>query len=54
MPDSWPEDARLAYDALLAGDDVAVWEDLLETQTGQRPGPDTRVIALRLRKDGPY
>lgn len=53
MPDEWPEAACQAYDALLAGAEFAAWADLLETHAGMRPGPRTRVIAFRLRADGP-
>ena len=52
-PDEWPEAASQAYDGLVAGDDVAAWAELLEQHTGQRPGLQTRVIAFRLRADGP-
>jgi hypothetical protein len=52
-PDDWPEADRRAYDALADRGEFAAWADLLEKRTGQRPGPRTRVIALRLRADGP-
>lgn len=53
-PDEWPEAACRAYDALRAGEDVEAWADLLERHAGQRPGPRTRVIALRLWAGGPH
>ena len=53
MPDEWPAAACRAYDTLLAGGDFEAWADLLERHAGQRPGPRTRVIAFRLRADGP-
>jgi len=53
MPDAWPEEDRRAYDELYDSGQVDAWNTLLERQTGQRPGPFTRVIALRLRDDGP-
>lgn len=53
MPDEWPEADCLVHDTLLARGDGARCEDQLAKRTGQRPGPATRVIALRLRADGP-
>jgi hypothetical protein len=51
-PDDWPEEDGRAYDALSEIGDFEVWAALLEKHTGKRPGPRTRVIALRLRSDG--
>jgi hypothetical protein len=52
-PDDWPEADRLAYDALAESGEFGAWADLLEKHPGQRPRPRTRVIAFRLRADGP-
>jgi hypothetical protein len=53
MPDAWPAEDCRACDALYDGGEFEAWNTLLEQHTGQRPGPHTRVIALRLRHDGP-
>ncbi len=53
MPDSWPAADCLAYDTLFASGDIVAWHELIAKHTGQRPGPTTRVVALRRRDDGP-
>lgn len=53
MPDAWPEEDHRAFEALRNSNDEMAWEDLLERNTGKRPGPGTRVIVLRLRQVGP-
>jgi hypothetical protein len=53
MPDAWPVEECRAYDVLYDQGEYEAWFALLERHTGQRPGPHTRVIALRLREDGP-
>ena len=49
FPDDWPADDLAAFD----GGDDAAWADAVERNTGRRPGPRTRLIALRERPDGP-
>ena len=53
MPDAWPDEDCLAYDTLQQSGDMADWVELVAKHSGQRPGPATRVIALRKRDDGP-
>ena len=48
-PDDWPAADRAAFD----GGDDAAWGAAVARNTGQRPGPRTRIIALCERPDGP-
>jgi hypothetical protein len=47
-PDDWPEADRLAFDR----DDLGQRDAAIERQTGQRPGPLTRMIVIRRSEGG--
>lgn len=49
LPDDWPAAGLAAFEA---GEEAARREAVARN-TGQRPGPRTKVIALRQRADGP-
>jgi hypothetical protein len=49
FPDDWPESDRAAFE----GDDIERRNAAIERQTGQRPGPYTRLMVIRQRADGP-
>jgi len=47
--DSIPAEDRVRFD----GEDPEARADVVERQTGQRPGPGTRLILVVGREDGP-
>jgi hypothetical protein len=48
-PDAWPPDDLAAFD----GDDPHVRAEVMERQAGKRPGPRTRILAIRVDRAGP-
>jgi hypothetical protein len=48
-PDAWPSGELAAFDS----DDPHVRAEVMERQVGVRPGPATRIIAIRVRQDNP-
>jgi len=48
-PESWPPEELAAFD----GDDSEERANVIERQAGVRPGPATRIFAIRVRSDGP-
>ncbi len=48
-PDAWPPADVAVFD----GEDPATRAAVIERQAGVRPGPVTRIIAIRTRRDGP-
>ncbi len=48
-PDDWPPEEVAAFDS----DDPQARAKGMERQVGVRPGPATRIIAIRVRQDGP-
>ncbi len=48
-PESWSPEELAAFD----GDDPRARAQAIERQAGIRPGPATRIIAIRVRSDGP-
>jgi hypothetical protein len=48
-PDDWPSDDLAAFD----GGDPVMRADAVARHTGARPGPGTKLIAIRVRSDGP-
>ena len=48
-PDDWASEEVAAFDS----DDPQARAEVMERQVGVRPGPATRIIAIRVRQDGP-
>ena len=48
-PDEWPAADLAAYEA----GDHAVQAEVVARNHGQRPGPQTQLIEIRVRRDGP-
>ncbi len=48
-PDDWPAGDLAAYEA----GDHAVQAEVVARNHGQRPGPQTQLIEIRVRRDGP-
>jgi hypothetical protein len=48
-PESWPPEEVASF----GGDDPHARAEVMERQAGVRPGPATRIIAIRVRSDGP-
>ena len=53
FPDGWPAEEVAAYDAAEKAGDWAARAAVVARNTGEAPGPRTRVIAIRERPDGP-
>lgn len=52
-PDDWPAVDLAAYEAAQAAGDHAVQAEVVARNHGQRPGPQTQLIEIRVRRDGP-
>ena len=53
FPEDWPTAELAAYEAAGRDGDFAAWAEAVARATGTRPGPRTRVVAIRERPDGP-
>lgn len=48
-PDGWPPEDLAAFD----GEDPTARAEAVARHAGARPGPGTRIVAIRVRPDGP-
>ncbi len=48
-PDAWPSEEQAAFE----GEDAEAWAAVMERQAGVRPGPRTRILAIRVDRAGP-